>query len=95
MEDKIVTSHSCVFRFLIYFQIFNTYVVTVTYSNGKLTATASKDRADIKFVNTTREKSRTKTGGDAPLGILFGGLGFGVIGLAVLLEERRKSNKKA
>ena len=78
-------------RRIIYDKKVYTVTVTVTYSNGKLTATASKDRADIKFVNTTREK----TGDDAPLGVLFGGLGFGVVGLAVLLEERRRRNKKA
>ena len=50
-----------------------------------------KSRADIRFVNTTRDK----TGDEAPLGVLFGGLGFGVIGLAVLLEDRRRRNKKA
>ena len=75
---------------IIYDKKVYTVTVTVTYSDGKMTATASKERADIKFVNTTRDK----TGDEAPLGVLFGGLGFGVVGLAVLLEERRRRLRK-
>ena len=77
-------------RGIIYDEKVYTVVVTVTNNgDGTMTATADKSREDIKFVNTTRDK----TGDEAPLGVLFGGLGFGAIGLAVLLEDRRRRNR--
>ena len=77
-------------RRIIYDEKVHTVVVTVTDNgDGTMTATADKSREDIRFVNTTRDK----TGDEAPLGVLFGGFGIGVIGLAVLLEDRRRRNK--
>ena len=77
-------------RSIIYDEKVHTVVVTVTDNgDGTMTATADKSGEDIKFVNTTRDK----TGDEAPLGVLFGGLGFGAIGLAVLLEDRRRRNR--
>ena len=79
-------------RRIIYDEKVYTVVVTVTdHGDGTMTATADKSREDIRFVNTTRDK----TGDEAPLGVLFGGLGVGAIGLAVLLEDRRRRNKKS
>ena len=84
------------------------YTVKVTVTdNGDGTMTAEADRAksEIRFVNTASEKSSkktgsrtgsskgSKTGDEAPLGVLFGGLGLGAAGLAVLLWYRRKKNK--
>jgi hypothetical protein len=54
-----------------------------------MTAKADMARGDIRFVNTTSDK----TGDEAPLGVLFGGLGFGAAGLAVLLEDRKRRNR--
>ena len=77
-------------RRIIYDEKVHTVVVTVTDNgDGTMTATADKSREDIRFVNTTRDK----TGDEAPLGVLFGGLGIGAIGLAVLLEDRRRRNR--
>ena len=77
-------------RGIIYDEKVYTVVVTVTNNgDGTMTAKADKSREDIKFVNTTRDK----TGDEAPLGVLFGGLGIGAIGLAVLLEDRRRRNR--
>lgn len=79
------------------------YTVKVTVTDngdGTMTAKADKAKSDIRFVNTyTEKKSKTssskgsKTGDEAPLGVLFGGLGLGAAGLAVLLWNRRKKNK--
>ena len=77
------------------------YTVKVTVTDngdGTMTAKADKAKSDIKFVNTTTEKKSkktsssksSKTGDEAPLGVLFGGLGVGAIGLAVLLWNRKK-----
>ena len=77
---------------IIYDKRVYTVVVTVTDNeDGTMTAKADLSRDDIKFINTTRDK----TGDDAPLGVLFGGLGLGAAGLAVLLEERRRRGRKA
>ena len=62
------------------------YTVKVTVTDngdGTMTAKADKAKSDIKFVNTTTEKKSkktsssksSKTGDEAPLGVLFGGLG--------------------
>ena len=68
-----------------------TVKVTVTDNgDGTMTAKADRSREDIRFVNTTNNK----TGDEAPLGVLFGGLGFGTVGLVVLLEDRRRRNRK-
>ena len=78
-------------RHIIYDKKVHTVVVTVTDNgDGTMTAKMDKSRADIKFVNTTRDK----TGDEAPLGVLFGGLGIGAAGLAVLLEERRRRGRR-
>ncbi len=79
------------------------YTVKVTLTDngdGTLTAKADLANSDVKFVNTyTEKKSKTtgskgsKTGDEAPLGVLFGGLGLGAAGLAVLRWYRRKKNK--
>ena len=79
------------------------YTITVELKDngdGTLTAKADLANSDVKFVNTyTEKKSKTtgskgsKTGDEAPLGVLFGGLGLGAAGLAVLLWYRRKKNK--
>ena len=80
------------------------YTVKVTVTDngdGTMTAKADKAKSDIKFVNTTTEKKSkktssskgSKTGDEAPLGVLFGGLGFGALGLAVLLEDRKRRNR--
>jgi pilin isopeptide linkage protein len=78
------------------------YTVTVTVTDngdGTMTAKADTARSDVRFVNKTetkkpKKKDSTRTGDEAPLGVLFGGLGIGVVGLAVLLEDRRRKNKK-
>ena len=77
------------------------YTVKVTVTDngdGTMTAKADLAKKDIKFVNKaaekkTKKKDNTKTGDEAPLGVLFGGLGFGAAGLAVLLEDRKRRNK--
>ena len=79
------------------------YTITVELKDngdGTLTAKADLANSDVKFVNTyTEKKSKTtgskgsKTRDEAPLGVLFGGLGLGAAGLAVLLWYRRKKNK--
>ena len=75
---------------IIYDKKVYTVKVTVTDNGaGTMTAKADMARGDIRFVNTTSDK----TGDEAPLGVLFGGLGFGVAGLAVLLLEDRKKKK--
>jgi pilin isopeptide linkage protein len=75
---------------IIYDKKVYTVKVTVTDNgDGTMTAKADMARGDIRFVNTTSDK----TGDEAPLGVLFGGLGFGVAGLAVLLLEDRKKKK--
>jgi pilin isopeptide linkage protein/LPXTG-motif cell wall-anchored protein len=76
------------------------YTVRVTVTDngdGTMTAKADKAKSDIRFVNTyTEKKSKTtsskgsKTGDEAPLGVLFGGLGLGAAGLVVLLWNRKK-----
>ena len=76
------------------------YTVKVTVTDngdGTMTAKADKAKSDIRFVNTyTEKKSKTtsskgsKTGDEAPLGVLFGGLGLGAAGLVVLLWNRKK-----
>ena len=72
---------------IIYDKKVYTVKVTVTDNgDGTMTAKADMARGDIKFVNTTSDK----TGDEAPLGVLFGGLGFGAAGLAVLLLNRKK-----
>ena len=68
------------------------YTVKVTVTNngdGTMTAKADLARGDIKFVNTTSDK----TGDEAPLGVLFGGLGISAAGLVVLLEDRKRRNR--
>ena len=70
------------------------YTVKVTVTDngdGTMTAKADKTKSDIKFVN--REEKKNKTGDEAPLGVLFGGLGIGAAGLAVLLEDRKRRNR--
>ena len=75
---------------IIYDKKVYTVKVTVTDNgDGTMTAKADMARGDIRFVNTTSDK----TGDEAPLGVLFGGLGFGVAGLAVLLEDRKRRNR--
>ena len=74
------------------------YTVKVTVTDngdGTMTAKADLAKSDIKFVNREEKKKKdnTRTGDEAPLGVLFGGLGFGALGLAVLLEDRKKKNK--
>ena len=72
---------------IIYDKKVYTVKVTVTDNgDGTMTAKADMARGDIRFVNTTSDK----TGDEAPLGVLFGGLGFGAAGLAVLLLNRKK-----
>jgi uncharacterized surface anchored protein len=59
-----------------------------------MTAKADLAKSDIKFVNREeKKKDNTKTGDEAPLGVLFGGLGIGAAGLAVLLEDRKRRNR--
>ena len=81
---------------IIYDKKVYTVKVTVT-DNGDGTMTAKADLAKdaIKFVNTVEEKKKDtiRTGDEAPLGVLFGGLGIGAIGLAVLLEDRKRRNR--
>ena len=36
----------------------------------------------------------SNTGDEAPLGVLFGGLGVGAVGLALIVEERRRKNRQ-
>ena len=75
---------------IIYDKKVYTVKVTVTDNgDGTMTAKADMARGDIRFVNTTSDK----TGDEAPLGVLFGGLGFGAAGLAVLLEDRKRRNR--
>ena len=74
------------------------YTVKVTVTDngdGTMTAKADKAKSDIKFVNREEKKKKdnTKTGDEAPLGVLFGGLGIGAAGLAVLLEDRKRRNR--
>lgn len=63
-----------------------TFIVDVTDAAGD-EWTISGTKATAAFTNTR------KTGDEAPLGVLFGGLGLGAAGLAVLLWYRRKKNK--
>ena len=71
-----------------------TVVVTVTDNgDGTITANADKVRREIRFVNSVRTK-KTRTGDETPVGVLFGGLGVGAVGLAVILEERRRKKKQ-
>ena len=77
------------------------YTVKVTVTDngdGTMTAKADLAKKDIKFVNKaaekkTKKKDNTRTGDEAPLGVLFGGLGIGAAGLAVLLEDRKRRNR--
>ena len=74
------------------------YTVKVTVTDngdGTMTAKADLAKSDIKFVNREEKKKKdnTKTGDEAPLGVLFGGLGIGAAGLAVLLEDRKRRNR--
>ena len=81
---------------IIYDKKVYTVKVTVTDNgDGTMTAKADMARGDIRFVNTVEEKKKdtTRTGDEAPLGVLFGGLGIGAIGLAVLLEDRKRRNR--
>ena len=75
---------------IIYDKKVYTVKVTVTDNgDGTMTAKADMARGDIRFVNTTSDK----TGDEAPLGVLFGGLGIGAAGRAVLLEDRKRRNR--
>ena len=58
------------------------YTVKVTVTDiGDGTMTAVADTSN-------------KTGDEAPLGVLFGGLGVGAAGLALIYEERRRKNRQ-
>ena len=63
---------------------------TITKDGVLLVEDAKKEEHHKK----TKKKDSTNTGDEAPLGVLFGGLGIGAIGLAVLLEERKRRSKK-
>ncbi|MBP3882172.1 MAG: hypothetical protein J6E40_08380, partial [Lachnospiraceae bacterium] len=80
---------------IIYDEKVYTVKVTVTDNgDGTMTAKADLAKSDIKFVNREeKKKDNTKTGDEAPLGVLFGGLGIGAAGLAVLLEDRKRRNR--
>ena len=83
-----------------------TVKVTVTDNgDGTITAAADKNKSGIKFVNkvkekkskktsTTNKKAGGRTGDEAPLGILFGGLGLGAVGLIAMIMIRRKRNSE-
>ena len=62
---------------------------TITKKGVLLVEDAKKEEHHKK----TKTKDNTKTGDEAPLGVLFGGLGFGAAGLAVLLEDRKRRNR--
>ena len=63
---------------------------TITKDGILLVEDAKKEEHHKK----PKKKDSTNTGDEAPLGVLFGGLGIGAIGLAVLLEERKRRSKK-
>ena len=58
-----------------------------------MTAVADTAIEEVKFTNSVSAKSN-KTGDEAPLGVLFGGLGVGAVGLALIFEERRRKNRQ-
>ena len=64
---------------------------TITKDGVLLIEDAKKEEHHKK----PKKKDSTNTGDEAPLGVLFGGLGIGAVGLAVLLEERRRRSKKS
>ena len=71
-----------------------TVKVTVTdIGDGTMTAVADTAIEEVKFTNSVSTKSN-KTGDEAPLGVLFGGLGVGAAGLALIYEERRRKNRQ-
>ena len=82
-----------------YDQTVYTVVVTVTDNrDGTMIAKADLAKSDIKFVNKAekkknKKKGSTRTGDEAPLGVMFGGLVFSAAGLAVLLEDRKRRNR--
>ena len=63
---------------------------TITKDGVLLVEDAKKEEQHKK----PKKKDSTHTGDEAPLGVLFGGLGIGAIGLAVLLEDRKRRSKK-
>ncbi len=63
---------------------------TITKDGVLLVEDAKKEEQHKK----PKKKDSTNTGDEAPLGVLFGGLGIGAIGLAVLLEDRKRRSKK-
>ena len=62
---------------------------TITKDGILLVEDAKKEEQHKK----PTKKDSSNTGDEAPLGVLFGGLGFGAVGLAVLLEDRKRRNK--
>ncbi len=68
-------------------------VEVADHGDGTLTAkVVSGKSVSITFANKKIEtkKKGTKTGDNTPIGVLFGGLGIGVVGLAVLLYDRKR-----
>lgn len=79
---------------IVYDEKVYTVKVTVTdIGDGTMTAVADTAIEEVKFTNSVSTKSN-KTGDEAPLGVLFGGLGVGAAGLALIYEERRRKNRQ-
>ena len=79
---------------IVYDEKVYTVKVTVTdIGDGTMTAVADTAIEEVKFTNSVSAKSN-KTGDEAPLGVLFGGLGVGAVGLALIFEERRRKNRQ-
>ena len=79
---------------IVYDEKVYTVKVTVTdIGDGTMTAVADTAIEEVKFTNSVSTKSN-KTGDEAPLGVLFGGLGVGAVGLALIVEERRRKNRQ-